>query len=129
MAFALCFQVEKMKNDGSHANNKWGSADFFIKSDLADKLELVNVNSADEKFNKGNYDLSGDFASENRYTSRTARCVNSQVIICSKDNASAIFTIVSPSCNQVVTWRQENLKMYFIFKQVLNKKLQQLRLK
>lgn len=59
----------KMKNDGSHANNKWGSADFFIKSDLADKLELVNVNSADEKFNKGNYDLSGDFASENRYTS------------------------------------------------------------
>ncbi|MDE6565492.1 MAG: cadherin-like beta sandwich domain-containing protein [Clostridia bacterium] len=57
----------KLKNDGSNANDMWGAADFYISSNIANKLEIVNVNSADEKFNKGTFDISGDFALESRY--------------------------------------------------------------
>ncbi len=57
----------KLKNDGDNSNDKWGSADFYISSKIADKLEVVNVNTGDEKFNKGTYDISGDFALESKY--------------------------------------------------------------
>jgi len=57
----------KLKNNGDNSNDKWGSADFYISSKIADKLEVVNVNTGDEKFNKGTYDISGDFALESKY--------------------------------------------------------------
>lgn len=47
----------KMKNTDSNATDKWGSADFFIKSESSDHLELVD------------WEVNGDFANDSKYTS------------------------------------------------------------
>lgn len=47
----------KMKNTGSNATDKWGSADFFITSTAAQHLELVG------------WEVNGDFANDSKYTS------------------------------------------------------------